>query len=475
MDESQKILRNILCMAVFAGMLTANTLAQTIRLVRTDVESGRSGFVTATQSFGVDVVIDSLSGCTSASFELRYTNAKYCVFSHWKTRDLGKKGVFVYDLTDSTGNGSVHVGALSGMGVTDSAFTNPVVIHLDFVVLPDAPNDSTITFSFIYPQAVTTDSGGTIVQLATAPYTVTIHGFVSVYPGDADNNKVVDSRDATTVGAYLKQGSGTSNVRGYKREPASTLWLPQASLVWDSAMATFADCDGSGDVTLSDNLVVQINFGKTHSRAKSTTSIQSAKNVQFPAELARVPLRVTTQENLLGVAVRATLTEPSARVIGFEPAPNVTGAYPSFVHCDDGNVLLVFGSEQGKNCLQSGVIGSFVFDGNTSDVMFNEVLGATADGRIFPLYQTTTAIEERTCPTNDPCTVRVELDRSGSTLIVRGSSEDVSGMLRVSTVTGREVLQVQVESETRIPVDLPYGLYIVSLSSAKPYSTTILR
>ncbi|MFM8568469.1 MAG: hypothetical protein ACKOB6_02550, partial [Candidatus Kapaibacterium sp.] len=131
MDECLKTASNVVRLLALVALVSFSAHAQSIRLVRTDVDAGRSPFVTATQSFGLDVVIDSLDRCTSASFELRYTNARSCLFSHWKTRDLGKKGVFVYDRSDSLGNGSVHVGALSGMGSTDSAFSDPIVIHLD--------------------------------------------------------------------------------------------------------------------------------------------------------------------------------------------------------------------------------------------------------------------------------------------------------------------------------------------------------
>ena len=465
-------LRTLILCAI-AALMGGSAHAQTIRLVRSDVEAGRSGFVTATQSFGVDVVVDSIANCTSVSFELRFTNAKHVVFSHWKTRDLGKKGVFVYDLSDSLGNGSVHVGALSGMGATDSAFTNPVVIHLDFVVLPDAPNDSTISFSFVYPQAVVTDSGGTIVKLNSVPYTATVHGFVQVHPGDADNNGIVDSRDATTVGAFLKQGSGTSNVRGYKREPASTLWLPQAALVWDSAQATYADCDGSGDVTLSDNLVVQINFGKTHSKTQSNSSIQSAKRSVYPAELQRVPVRIQAAENLLGVALSARLVDASARVIGFEPAESLPGVFPGYMRCDDGSLLLVFGSEQGQNSIRPGVAGYLVFESASCPVEMTHVLGATADGRIFPLYQTTaTNSDDHTCPTDDAQCIRVRADRASSMLSILGLPATTDAEVVISNVTGKELVRTRIQENGNIPLSLPSGLYVVNINTAQPFATT---
>ncbi len=319
MEEHKNMLR---CFAAFWLSLfvfcSLDTSAQTIRLVRTDVDSGRASFITATQMFGVDVLVSGVKNCTGVSFELQYQGSKMVVFSNWKERELGRKGTFAYDLSDtSTGVGSVHIGALAGIAITDPGIDNPRAVHLDFVVRPDAQNATPISFTFVHAQAVTSDSGGRIVPLTSTTYSVVIHGFVNVFPGDADNNGVVDSRDATTVGSFLKQGSGSSNVRGYKREPCSTLWLPQPSLVWDSSKATYADCDGSGDVTLSDNLVVQINFGKAHSITKKINDIQQRLSTQFDQSLTRIPISIGSNSTLLGVALELQLLDPNARVVGF--------------------------------------------------------------------------------------------------------------------------------------------------------------
>ncbi|MFM8569289.1 MAG: hypothetical protein ACKOB6_06770, partial [Candidatus Kapaibacterium sp.] len=330
-------------------------------------------------------------------------------------------------------------------------------------------------FSFVYPPAVTTDSGGTIVKLRSDTTTFTIHGFVPVYPGDADNTGVVDSRDATTVGAYIKQGSGTSNVRGYKRQPSSTLWLPQAALVWDSARATYADCDGSGDVTLSDNLVVQINFGKTHARTKCGNDIQSGVTRRFPAEYVRVPLQIRTNENILGVAVHARVTSGTgSRIVGFEPAQDLQGVHTSFLSFDEGHLLLVFGSEHGVDAIRSGVVGSVVFDGAASELTMNEVLGATSDGRIFPLVRTTTTVEERTCPGADECPFRVCIDRTGSALSIDGMTDGMQGVMSISALNGQELLRRTVDADVRIPLNLPHGMYVLSISSVQPFVKTFV-
>ncbi|MBL7974532.1 MAG: T9SS type A sorting domain-containing protein [Candidatus Kapabacteria bacterium] len=378
--------------------LPQQSISQTIRLVRSDVDTGRASFITATQMFGVDVVIDGVSNCTGVSFELRYTNAQHVVFSNIKARDFNVKNAFVVDLSDSTtGQGSIHASVLSGASVSEKGINNPVAFHVDFVVRSSAPNNQTVTFSFVDAQAVTTDSGGMIKQLTSTAYVTTIHGFVNVFPGDANNDGKVNSADGTTVGAYLGQGSGASNVRGYKREPSSTLWLPQRALVWDSASATYADCDGSGDVTISDQLVVQINFGQVHSSIKPDDDISGKVQVQqpvYPTDAQRVPVYISTNKTLLGAAL-VIKVPANTQVLGFEPSEQYPDAEVTLFKYDEvsSTVYVCFGSTFQQNILQSGFVGALVCNETTPiNSYITEAYGATKGGSIFPL-ESVTAVE----------------------------------------------------------------------------------
>ncbi len=436
--------------------------AQSIRIVRSDVDSGRSNFVTATQLFGMDIEVSGVNNCTGVSFELQYQGSQYVVFSNWKARDLGLNGTFAYDLSDtSKGLGSLHVGALSGVSISDPGVDNPVAVHLDFVVRPNTPNNLPISFSFVHAQAVSSDSGGRIVSLSSTAYTVNVHGFVNVYPGDADNNGVVDSRDATTVGAYLKQGSGASNVRGYKREPCSTLWMAQEALVWDSSKATYADCDGSGDVTLSDNLVVQINFGKVHSKTKHEVDIQSTGRDYWPATFSRQALGIYAPKSLLGAAFELRFAANAELPLGFECAdPDV--------HCslflpdpEQRSVFLVFGSENGKNLIRSGQVGNFIYASSSASFSTIQAMGATADGGIFNLGGLSSVDENPN--TNSPV---LYIDESSTIHIAAGEVAQVC----VSDILGRIFILAQRSGAAASSIstqDLPQGSYFVLLQGAQ--------
>ncbi|MCC5933551.1 MAG: T9SS type A sorting domain-containing protein [Balneolales bacterium] len=85
---------------------------------------------------------------------------------------------------------------------------------------------------------------------------------VIVWPGDTNNDGVVNEQDVLPLGIYW-------NLTGPARENASTEWAGQPAVVWEPLEATFADTDGSGLVNQTDLLAVGLNFGNTHGGAAS--------------------------------------------------------------------------------------------------------------------------------------------------------------------------------------------------------------
>ena len=241
--------------------------SQSIKLVRTDVDSTRANFVTATYMFGFDVVVNDLENCNNASFQLKFNNAKYVKFSGAKLNDFADSGqIFIYEYADA-GSDEVFlsIGAFSGQPLSNNGHKNPNLVHLEFVVTPTAPNDEQVTFTFLNAYGSTYKDGvGNKVLLASTPSLYDIHGFVDVWPGDTDNNLNVDNVDWTTVYENLKFKERFPGYRSFKRENATTNWSAQRSLVWDVEKATYADCDGDGEVSVTDGLVVLLNLSTTN-------------------------------------------------------------------------------------------------------------------------------------------------------------------------------------------------------------------
>ncbi|NIP42941.1 MAG: T9SS type A sorting domain-containing protein, partial [candidate division Zixibacteria bacterium] len=82
---------------------------------------------------------------------------------------------------------------------------------------------------------------------------------VVVYPGDADNNGVVDERDLLPLGVYWNS-DGPIRIEG-----GDCSWTMSPAHQWEPLPATYADADGSGTVNNDDICGITENWGLTHS------------------------------------------------------------------------------------------------------------------------------------------------------------------------------------------------------------------
>ncbi len=80
---------------------------------------------------------------------------------------------------------------------------------------------------------------------------------VTVWPGDANNDGVVNEQDVLSLGTYWAE-------TGPQRDDASIDWTGQQAEPWNPEEATFADTNGDGQVDQSDLLAIGVNFGETH-------------------------------------------------------------------------------------------------------------------------------------------------------------------------------------------------------------------
>lgn len=78
-----------------------------------------------------------------------------------------------------------------------------------------------------------------------------------VYPGDTDNNGVVDERDILPLGIFW-QDSGP-----IRPDSTSLVWQQKPTHRWEVTNATYADADGNGIVEAHDICGISDNFGST--------------------------------------------------------------------------------------------------------------------------------------------------------------------------------------------------------------------
>ncbi len=303
--------------------------------MRNDADTTRAHFVTATFRFGFDVKLSDVKGCNGVSFELRFSNAQYVRYSGYSGGDFGERGIVVIDRSDvSTGDGRLHIGVLSGNPAGSAGKDDPIAIRLDFVVTPDAPHGNVSTFSFVSAKAVVNSDSGSVIDLRSDNVALAIRSYIDIWPGDANNDGKVNTNDISTIGSFLTNSDNQGPYRGFKRQPASTYWTPQTALAWDSVLATSADCDGSGEVTLNDILVVQLNFYRertitkiTPDETQSLSPYINPKPMQIPLTAVKIPVFCNVDRPFIGAAARIAWNESNdnSRILGIEPSEAFSG------------------------------------------------------------------------------------------------------------------------------------------------------
>jgi hypothetical protein len=90
--------------------------------------------------------------------------------------------------------------------------------------------------------------------------------YLRIYPGDTDNNGVVNALDILPVGIYFL-------ISGRARSGAKISWLGQRTPSWDTSAATYADANGDGVIDENDIVGIGVNWGNTHSTTAQSFEI----------------------------------------------------------------------------------------------------------------------------------------------------------------------------------------------------------
>lgn len=439
------------------------TYGQRITMLRSDVDSSRSSFITATYNFRIIVKLDSVKNCTGASFILWHNQSNYVIFSNYRVFDFSENGSsFVYSYTDFTKEIEyLYIGLLSGDTIGSMGWDSPRLIEIEFSVLPNAPHSGVVSFGIDNPEAVlSTDSGGKLVQLKNVMYDFNIHSFVEVWPGDANNDGKVSIDDVTRVGLYLGYGSRKPNFRSFKRPEASTNWTVQKCLAWDSAVVTFADCDGDGEITLNDFLVIPLNFGKSKSLPALDSvpeTIIIGNSEKFPSP-SGIPVKVFSTREVLAIAGELAFDFSEEKRISIFSNKAIEKNSLFYVNTTSDRIIFTIASLQENMTLNNLVVGYVV--GNAEEISFPIIVKAISpNGEIFEAY----LLPEET--TEVPFT-----DESSNIL----NNIIFPTNLKVYSLIGEEVLSDEIKSERELFVKinlLQSGRYLLNFSDGKNFKT----
>ena len=476
---------------IISFLLPSIIFGQTFKLERTDVDSTRSSFVTATYNFGFDVIAEDIENCNGAAFELHFNQTDYVKFNGYDLRGFGEDPIPIVFTEEDPANdiSKIHVGVLSGETLEENGFDNPNIIHLEFTVAQSAPNEDDLTFTFVNPQAVvSSDSGvGEVLDIETEPVTYQIHSFIDVWPGDADNNDSVNTKDISQILLFLGMGSNTKFMRSFKRPNASTLWTGQRVLGWDSLTVTYADCDGNGDVTMSDALVVYLNYGKAHGIPIIPVSegniTENADIIYEPAvekseNTVSIPVQVgeTTSYIAAGAVFDYSLIGNDYNLIGFERGDifNPGESYFTYnINPANKTASIAFGSLD-KNITNNsaGIIAYALLEpnGTTSSKpafpIITELKGINRSGMVFPLIGIT-GVNKSSANSKD-FTI-THLDENIHLSLTNDLPE--TSELEIFDYTGNKIrnfyLQPELSGNTSIYCPLPSGVYFAILRSSR--------
>ncbi len=460
--------------ALLIAAFSANS--QTLTIVRTDIDTARANFVTATQMFGIDIVIDSLKTYNRIIFDLQLSNINQFKFSNYIPTFPNNVATIVYPDTNSTANtGSIFVGIFF-QDYVDTSTTPRSIIHLDFVVNQNATNGETISFSFENQAGIKIVNGEEVtVKLNAKQVDYTIHSFVDVWPGDANNDGVVDQNDFVQIGKFYGNGNNSKQMRSYVRQNASTIWKAQRALAWDVAEYTFADCDGNGDINLIDMLVVYPNHKKTHSGIiKKVNEPQSQilnKSIEFKDTYKSLPIYFTYQQPFQAALIKLKWDNinqiiPVGFIKGdvFEFFNNDLSFYN--INEDENSAEYLIGyCDNNANVIKDGTLAYFIYESNNSNIEsqieIESITGINSNGNLFPIQsKILSSIDE--IDTNNE---QISLNVVGDELMVNFSQNEINEInLSIYDVLGnlvkeeKNITTFNIEQSINIS-NLPTGYY----------------
>jgi hypothetical protein len=245
---------------------------------------------------------------------------------------------------------SVSDSSVSGIGS---------LLRIRLRLRPETP-DTALCFSITSTVAI--DSSGNPIQLIPEDYCMTVRSLVNVWPGDTNNDGIVNQADILPIGVFWNQ-TGFSRI-GYSN---STMWEVQLCYPWaEDERSTYTDANGDSVINQNDVLVVGLNWDKSHILNKKSvnqlTDIYDSGLMKMivikdsSEELYHLSFAVEYVEYLLGMGVE--LIYPSGGItINSIHSGDFFGKSPLLFYKDDkpNGILSIAVTRIGE---QGGISGS---------------------------------------------------------------------------------------------------------------------
>lgn len=229
----------------------------------------KNALISPGDDFVVTINAWNMRGLFGTSFILNYTQSAYITVKSVESQGfLGSAPAF---FSDQTTMGKVKIGVSAKKGVSGMD-GDGILAQITFHTLPTITGNAPVIFSLSDVTAI--NSAGQILTVESARTdTLMIRSeFLTIWPGDMDNDGDVDQADVLKLGVYFEKTGST-------RTNASMTWSGQTCLVWNIKEAAYADADGDGKVNQTDLLAIGLNWGSTHAVSKITSPTLSAERI----------------------------------------------------------------------------------------------------------------------------------------------------------------------------------------------------
>ena len=243
--------------------------------------------------------------------------------------------IFLHTPEDALAGDSLRLAATRTDGRTQSGWGR--LLRVKFRTTPDTP-DTTVTFTV--SSVTANDSALNPITLVPRSLSVDIEAKVTVWPGDTDDDGIVNQNDMLPIGLSW-------NRIGYPRSEYAnpTVWEPQRCRPWpDDVRATFADANGDSVVDQNDVLVIGLNWNRRHDMAKGVPSLPivtegkgliRARLIEGTEEsIVHVNIEVEDVIDLLGVGVEFCYPPDGMTVLSVEEG-DFFGSGSLFFHRDN--------------------------------------------------------------------------------------------------------------------------------------------
>lgn len=189
------------------------------------------------------------------------------------------------------GESGVLALSLSRQGTVGGTDGFGLFASITFIAKAEAFGETLIDIT----EVMAINSFGDELPITTSSPFIMIFDGVFVWPGDTNNDGIVDISDVLPVGAWF--GS-----TGPERPLFDLNWFPQVAYTWEIESLTYVDATGDGVINQNDILPIGLNFGLSTEDAfffKENPNTDLAQYLVIPAGYPVGPIQTTIRSTAL--------------------------------------------------------------------------------------------------------------------------------------------------------------------------------